>query len=73
MPAGTNLWAGIRAVMGTTQPTLAGLCMDFGEGLTLSTAVAGALTNAGPWTGALIALGGYYYTAITADLRINLD
>ena len=73
VPAGTQLWAGIRTAMATTQPALAGLCMDFSQGLVLSTASAGALTGAGPWTGSIIALGSYLNTAIAPDLRITLD
>lgn len=73
VPAGTQLWAGIRTAMATTQPALAGLCMDFSQGLVLSTASAGALTGAGPWTGAIIALGTYLNTAIAPDLRATLD
>ena len=73
MPAGTHLWAGIRTAMGTSQPALAGLCMDFSEGRVLSTASAGALTDQGLWTGAIIALGAYLNTAIAPDLRVTLD
>jgi hypothetical protein len=71
--AGVPLWAGIRTAMATTQPSLAGLCMDFSQGLVLSTAVAGALTNAGPWTGSLIVIGPYLNTAVAPDLRVTLD
>jgi hypothetical protein len=72
--AGTHLWAGIRTAMATTQPALAGLCMDFSQGLALTTASAGVLTAAGPWTGSLIPVGGTYLnTAIAPDLRITLD
>lgn len=71
IPAGTHIWAGIRVVMGTTQPTLWGLSMDMGQGFCQSTATAGALTNAGPWTGALAS------TITTATvcpiLRVTLD
>jgi len=73
VPAGTHLWAGIRTAMATNQPALAGLCMDFSQGRVLSTASAGALTGAGPWTGAIISLGMYLNTAITPDLRVTLD
>jgi len=73
VPAGTHLWAGIRTAMASTQPALAGLCMDFSQGLVLSTASAGALTGAGPWTGAIIALGSYLNTPIAPDLRVTLD
>jgi len=71
--AGTHLWAGIRTAMASTQPALAGLCMDFSQGLVLSTASAGALTAAGPWTGSIIALGSYLNTPIAPDLRVTLD
>lgn len=74
VPAGTYLWAGLRSALTTTQPTLAGLGQDFGEGMVLSTTPpTGALTNAGPWTGAIIPITTYYYSAICPDLRINLD
>lgn len=74
VPAGTHLWAGIRTAMATTQPALAGVCMDFGQGLALTTASAGALTAAGPWTGAIISVTGIYLnTAIAPDLRVTLD
>jgi hypothetical protein len=60
--------------MATTQPALGGLCMDFSQGLALSTASAGVLTGAGPWTGAIISVTGIYLnTAIAPDLRITLD
>jgi len=71
--AGTHLWAGIRIAMATTQPALAGVCMDYSQGLVLSTAAAGALTGAGPWTGAIIALPTYLSTALAPDLRVTLD
>jgi hypothetical protein len=73
VPAGTHLWAGIRTAMATTQPALGGLCMDYSQGLVLSTAAAGVLTGAGPWTGSIIALGTYLNSAIAPDLRITLD
>lgn len=74
VPPATHLWAGIRTAMGNTQPALAGLCMDYSQGLVLSTATAGSLTTgAGPWTGALIGLGAYLNTAIAPDLRVTLD
>jgi hypothetical protein len=78
VPAGRYLWAGIRTAMATTQPALAGLCMDFSQGLVLSAGTAGALTGNGPnsndtWNGVRIALGTYLNTAIAPDLRITLD
>jgi hypothetical protein len=47
--------------------------MDYSEGMVLSTASAGALTGAGPWTGAIIAIPTYMNPAIALDLRITLD
>jgi hypothetical protein len=73
VPAGTHLWAGVRTAMATNQPALSGLCMDFSQGRVLSKASAGALTGAGPWTGAIISLGMYLNTAIAPDLRVTLD
>jgi hypothetical protein len=71
---GTPLWVGMRTAMGTTQPALAGLCMDFSQGLVLSTpAPAGDLTAGTSWSGSIIALGTYLNTAIAPDLRITLD
>jgi hypothetical protein len=57
VPAGTHLWAGFRANFTSTptQPTLLARAADFGQGEVLSTVTAGALTLAGPWTGATIA------------------
>ena len=43
-PAGTSLWAGVRINMSVTQPQLAGLGYDYGEGLILSASSASALT-----------------------------
>ncbi len=71
--AGIQLWAGIRTAMATTQPALAGLCMDYSQGLVLSSASAGALTGTGPWTGAIIALPTYLSTSLAPDLRVTLD
>lgn len=51
--AQVHLWAGIRTAMATTQPALVACYGDWAQGLVLSTATAGALTAAGPWTGAL--------------------
>lgn len=68
--SGTYLWAGIRTAMVTTQPTLRALNDDMGQGNVLSTASAGALTGAGPWTGAIIA-GTVFQPA--PDLRVTLD
>lgn len=54
IPAGTHLWAGIRTAMATDQPTLLARANDFGQGIVRSTAAAGALTGAGPWTASSI-------------------
>lgn len=56
VPAGIHLWAGMRTAMATTQPRCYGFNFSFGEGMVLSTAAAGALTGAGPWTGSVIAV-----------------
>lgn len=55
VPAGTHLWAGIRTSFTTLTPFITALIADKGHGRILSTASSGALTGAGPWTGALIA------------------
>jgi hypothetical protein len=70
IPAGTHLWAGIRTAMATTQPTIWGLAIDMNQGEVLSTASAGVLTAAGPWTGAKIAAS---TAAICPDLRGTMD
>ena len=51
--AGVHLWAGIRTAMATTQPTFRSVGEDYGGGQYLTTATAGALTGAGPWTGTI--------------------
>lgn len=68
--AGTHLWAGIRTALAVTQPALYGLIADHGHGRVLSTAAAGALTGAGPWTGALITDAG---ATMGPDLEGALD
>jgi len=68
--AGTHLWAGIRTAMATTQPSPYALIADRGHGRILSTAASGALTGAGPWTGALITDAG---TTLCPDLEGALD
>jgi len=75
VPAGTHLWAGMRTAMGTNQPGLAGLCMDYQEGMVLSNTAANALTGTGPWTGSIITQPASYYlnTPLAPDLRITLD
>jgi hypothetical protein len=70
---GTHLWAGIRTAMATAQPAIMGLCMDWSQGRILSTAGAGVLTAAGPWTGAIIAVAAYQNLAVCPDLRGVLD
>lgn len=67
---GTYLWAGIRTNLASTQPTLRGIELDFGQGYLLTTATAGALTGAGPWTGALTSAA----TVVNGPtLRVTLD
>ena len=73
MQAGTHLWAGLRTAMGTSQPAVAGLCMDFSEGLILSAAGAGDLTSGTSWSGVRISIPAYLNTAIAPDLRVTLD
>ncbi len=68
--AGTHLWVGIRTAMATTQPTCVGLSIDMNQGALLSTAAAGVLTGAGPWTGAKIAAS---INPVGPDLRVTLD
>ncbi len=66
--AETYLWAGIRTNMGGNQPTFRGIENDFSQGYQLSTATAGALTGAGPWTGAII--GG---VTVAPAIRVVFD
>lgn len=70
IPSGTHLWAGIRTAMATTQPTIWGIGLDMAQGQVLSTAAAGVLTAAGPWSGAIIAAS---TAMICPDLRGLLD
>lgn len=70
IPAYTHLWAGIRTAMGTIQPTITGLVNDMAQGQILATATSGALTAAGPWTGAIIAAA---LTETCPDLRATMD
>lgn len=72
IPAGTHLWAGIRTNMATSQPTLAALGRDWLQGRILETSTAGALTGAGPWTGAIVALVGPGIGA-GPELRVVFD
>lgn len=67
---GTHLWAGIRTAMATTQPTITGLLCDHAQGHILTTATAGVLTAAGPWTGAIVTAA---LTETCPDLRGTLD
>ena len=57
IPAGTNLWAGIRTAMATNEPQIYGLTADMSHGRILSTATAGALTASSSFAGALITAG----------------
>lgn len=68
--AGTHLWAGIRTAMATTQPTIVALIADMLQGHVQSTAGAAALSGAGPWTGAIIAIN---TASICPNLRGTLD
>lgn len=70
VPAGTYLWAGIRCNLLLTQPAIVGLGYDFNEGMVLSTGTSGAITGAGPWTGAIITEAG---VADAPDLRVTMD
>lgn len=74
VPAGTCLWAGIRTASGT-QPALAGLCMDYGQGLVLNTSSAGSFGSGSSWSGGLVSVpgAGYLGSAVAPDLRITLD
>jgi hypothetical protein len=71
--AGVHVWAGIRTAMAVTQPTLGALAGDFAQGWVLSLPGSGVLTGAGPFAGALIALGALNTTPICPDLRATLD
>jgi hypothetical protein len=71
--AGTHIWAAIRIAMQTTQPALAGLCLDFNEGLVRSAAGAGILTTTGPVSAGKISVPStYLQTAVAPDLRAIL-
>lgn len=56
VPASTHLWAGIRIAMATTQPQMQGLTADWNQGHILTTAGAGVLTGAGPFTGSRLVM-----------------
>lgn len=71
VPAGIYLWAGIRTAGYSTRPKLSGLCLDFHEGLVLSTANASSFTSAISWSGALITPSPYWNSTIAPDLRIR--
>ena len=68
--AGTHLWVGFRMDMGGTEVSAVGLGFDFGQGYVLSTAAAGVLTDAGPWTGSIITAA---TAAIAPYLSMTLD
>lgn len=70
IPAGTNLWIGFRSAMGTTQPSFRGLGYDLADGSVLRTNASGALTGAGPWTGAVVSGA---TTATCPDLEACMD
>ena len=68
IPAGTYLWAGIRTAMATNEPQITGNIGDIALGNSLALAAAGALTDAGPWTGAIVSISSSH-----PGLRISLD
>lgn len=68
--AGTYLWAGFRTAAATTQPTLNGVSYDMVEGNILTTAGASALTTAGPFVGATIAVT---TATVGPDIRVTID
>lgn len=69
IPAGTHIYAGFRAAMGTTQPTLAIMNDDWLSGTCLSAAAPGALTGLSTVAAGL--LGGPTNSAL--DIRASLD
>jgi hypothetical protein len=69
IPAGTELYAGLRVSMGGTQPTIRGLSIDLMQGFALQTVGAAALTTAGPFAGAII---GASVAAIAPNLSVTL-
>lgn len=73
VPAGVHLWAGLRTAMAVTQPTLAGIGGDFGQGNVQTLAGAGALTGAGPFAGAVPAIAAAGNTPIAPHLVVTLD
>ena len=50
----THLWCGIRTAMGSNEPIFVSHGFDMNFGKVFQTVAAGALTGAGPWTGALV-------------------
>jgi hypothetical protein len=70
VPAGTELWAGIRTAMATTQPTLVGLSNDWSQGNMLVKSSASAFSTSGPWAGALVA---HAITVQGPALRATID
>lgn len=53
IPAGTNLWAGIRVAMVTTEPQFYSVGRGQGQGLILEQAAAALFSTAGPWAGVI--------------------
>lgn len=72
VPSGTHLWAGIRTNYSSTQPRFYGHFNDMYQGQVLVTSSAGALTGAGPWTGA-VGTGTDAALVIVPALRATLD
>lgn len=66
---GTHLWAGIRTSMGAAEPTFSSLERDMTRGELMSTAAAGALTGAGPWTGVPMTDA----AGQSVELRVSVD
>ena len=73
IPAGTEIWAGLRCSGFTINPTFNGLAGDFSDGYVLKTAAAPVFTLASSTTfvGALISPSGII--TVAPDLRITLD
>jgi hypothetical protein len=69
IPAYTNLWAGLRIAMATTQCDITSMGRDLSEGAILTLAASGVLTGAGPFAGVIPA-----NTSVQGpDLRATLD
>lgn len=58
VPAGTHLWAGIRTAMSGSEPQIGALSRDQLQGHVLDCVGAGALTGAGPFSGAIVSIVG---------------